>query len=185
LLSLVTVLALAAGSTPGFASSHREASNITKTPKVDNIDVYAFRSYEPGREVFVTLMANFQPGEDPGSGPNYYTMDPDALYEIHVDNTGDAVKNLTFQFKFNHVLKNDTGKTLNISGKDLPIALRAIGPVSTPGDANLGEDENYTLTVVTGNRRTGTRPDCQRDWRRHQFPQAARRCRQQDHSWRL
>jgi len=39
LMSLVTVLALAAGSTPGFASSHREASNITKTPKVDNTNV--------------------------------------------------------------------------------------------------------------------------------------------------
>ena len=140
-----------------FASSHREAPNITKMPKVDNTDVYAFRSYEPGREAYTTLIANFQPGENPGDGPNYYTMDPDALYEIHIDNTGDAVEDLTFQFKFNNVLKGDKGKTLNVGGKDLSIALRQIGPISAPQDANLGEDESYTLTLVTGNRRTGTR----------------------------
>ena len=142
---------------PVGASSHREAPNITKMPKVDNTDVYAFRSYEPGRDAFTTIIANFQPGENPGDGPNYYTMDPDALYEIHIDNTGDAVEDLTYQFKFNNVLKGDKGKTLNVGGKDLPIALRHIGPIAAPNDANLGEDENYTLTLVTGNRRSGTR----------------------------
>jgi hypothetical protein len=38
-------------------------------PKVDNTDVYAFRSYEPGREQFVTILANFQPIEEPHGGP--------------------------------------------------------------------------------------------------------------------
>ena len=154
--SMAIAIALA-GSTPSFASSHREAPNITKMPKVDNTDVYAFRSYETGRDAYTTLIANFQPGENPGDGPNYYTMDPDALYEIHVDNTGDANEDLTFQFKFGNVLKGDKGKTLNVGGKDLPIALRQIGPIASPNDGNLGEDENYTLTLVTGNRRTGTR----------------------------
>ena len=157
---LIVSTALAAAllaTAPATASSHREAPNITKMPKVDNTDVYAFRSYEPGRAGFVTLMANFQPGENPGDGPNYYTMDPDALYEIHVDNTGDAVEDLTFQFKFSNVLKRDTGITLNIAGVNQPIPLRQIGPISAPNDANLGEDEQFTLTLVTGNRRTGVR----------------------------
>jgi hypothetical protein len=144
-------------SSPVLASSHREAPNITKMPKVDNTDVYAFRSYEPGRDGFTTLIANFQPGENPGDGPNYYAMDPDALYEIHIDNTGDAQEDINFQFKFSNVLKNDKGKTLNVGGKDLSIALRHIGPIAAPGDANLGEDESYTVTMVTGNTRTGTR----------------------------
>ena len=68
---------------PAIGSSHREAPNITEMPKVDNTDVYAFRSYEPGREGFVTLIANFQPLQEPGGGPNYFTMDPNAIYEIH------------------------------------------------------------------------------------------------------
>jgi hypothetical protein len=158
---LIKTTALAAvlsvGIAPLAASSHREAPQITKMPKVDNTDVYAFRSYEPDRAGFTTLLANFQPGENPGDGPNYYTMDPDAIYEIHVDNTGDAVEDLTFQFKFNNVLKRDTGITLNIAGVNQPIGLRHIGPISAPNDANLGEDENYTVTLVAGNRRTGTR----------------------------
>ena len=155
--SAASALVLAAMSGPVLASSHREAPGITEMPKVDNTDVYAFRSYEPGREGFVTLIANYQPGENPGDGPNYYTMDPDAIYEIHIDNTGDAVEDLTFQFRFTNTLKNDTGKTVTVGGKTLPIALRQIGPISTPGDANLGEDETYTVTQVTGNRRSGSR----------------------------
>jgi len=84
-------------------------------------------------------------------------MDPDALYEIHVDNTGDAVEDLTYQFKFNNQLKGGRGVTLNIGGKDLPIALRHIGPLSTDPDPDLGESESYTLTLVTGDRRSGVR----------------------------
>ena len=148
---------LAVITSPALSSSHREAPAITEAPKVDNTDVYAFRSYEPGREGYVTLMANFQPGENPGDGPNYYTMDPDAIYEIHVDNTGDGVEDLTYQFKFTNTLKNDTGKTVTVGGKTLPIPLRQIGPISAPNDANLGEDESYTVTQITGNRRSGGR----------------------------
>ena len=142
---------------PAIASSHREAPGITKMPKVDNTDVYAFQSYEPGRAAWTTLIANFQPGENPGDGPNYYTMDNDAIYEVHVDNVGDAKEHLTFQFKFSNTLKNDTGKTITVGTKTLPIALRQIGPVSAPLDANLGEDETYTVTLITGDRRSGTK----------------------------
>ena len=145
------------GIAPALASSHREAPAITKSPKVDNTDVYAFRSYEPGRQDYVTLIANFQPGENPGDGPNYYTMDPDALYEIHIDSNGDAVEDLTYQFKFTNTLVNDRGVTLNIAGKDLPIGLRHIGPIADATSATLGERESYTLTQITGDRRSGTR----------------------------
>ncbi|MEO7786635.1 MAG: DUF4331 domain-containing protein [Sphingomicrobium sp.] len=154
--SAVGLAAMMLAST-AIASSHREAPGITKMPKLDNTDTYAFQSYETGRAGFTTLIANFQPGEYPGAGPNYYTMDPDAIYEIHVDNAGDAKEHLTFQFKFANTLKNDTGKTVTVGGKVLPIALRAIGPISAPLDANLGEDETYSLTLVTGDRRSGTR----------------------------
>ena len=143
---------------PALASSHREAPGITKMPKVDNTDVYAFRSYEPGRQDYVTLIANFQPGEGPGNGPNYYTMDSDALYEIHVDNVGDAKEHLTFQFKFNTPLKNSgKGETIAVGSKNLSIALRQIGPIAGPNDPNVGDDENYTVTLVTGDRRSGAR----------------------------
>jgi hypothetical protein len=154
--SAAILLGLATAS-PGLASSHREAPGITKTPKVDGTDFYMFRSYEPGREGFVTLIANYQPLESPYGGPNYFTMDPDAIYEIHIDNDGDANENLTFQFKFSNALQAGKGVQLNIGGKTLPIPLRAIGQVTGPGDADLGETESYSLTMVTGDRRTGAR----------------------------
>ena len=32
-------------------------------------------------------------------------MDPNALYEIHIDNDGDAKEDLTFQFRFKNKLQ--------------------------------------------------------------------------------
>ena len=156
-LKLGTGLTLALmASSATFASSHREAPNITKMPKVDNTDVYAFRSYEPGRAGFTTLIANFQPGEGPGDGPNYYTMDPDALYEIMIDANGDAKEDTTFQFKFTNTLRNGTGETVTVGGKTLPVALRHLGPISMDNDPDLGERETFTVNKISGDRRQGT-----------------------------
>ncbi|MFS2053795.1 DUF4331 family protein, partial [Variovorax sp. CT11-76] len=67
-----------------IASSHREAPSIAGMPKLDATDFYMFRSYEAGRQDFVTLIANYQPDQSPYGGPNYFTMDPNGLYEIHL-----------------------------------------------------------------------------------------------------
>lgn len=157
LMSGIASMALLAIAVPGWASSHREAPGITEQPKVDSTDFYMFRSYEPGRQDFVTFIANYQPLQAPYGGPNYFTMDPDAIYEIHIDANGDAVEDLTFQFDFDNQLVNNTGVTLNIGGKTLAIPLRAAGPVTAPRAATLGENEAYTLTAVRGDRRTGQR----------------------------
>ncbi len=154
---LATALTALCLSSTALASSHREAPGITERPKVDNTDVYAFRSYEPGRDQFVTIIANFQPDQSPGSGPNYFTMDPDALYEIHIDNDGDAKENLTYQFKFTNTLRDGTGIKLQVGDKNLPIALRAAGPASASDQSNVGELESYTVTQITNDRRMGAR----------------------------
>src|ERR1700687_2792660 len=86
-----------------LASSHREAPFITTRPKGDGTDFYMFNSYESGRTGYVTLIANYQPFENPQGGPNYYTMDPNALYEILIDNNGDGAEEFTFQFRFTTV----------------------------------------------------------------------------------
>ena len=90
---------------PVQASSHREAPFLTKAPKVDGTDFYMFRSYAPGREGFVTMIANFIPFQDPQGGPNFYQFDENALYEIHVDNNGDAKEHITFQLRFKNTSK--------------------------------------------------------------------------------
>src|SRR5499426_1296456 len=101
--------ALAIGALPlavAFASSHREAPFITEHPKVDGTDFYMYRSYEPGRDQYVTLIANYLPLQDAYGGPNYFTMDPEALYEIHLDQDGDSKEDMTFQFRFTNALAN-------------------------------------------------------------------------------
>ncbi len=151
------VAALLTLSSLALASSHREAPFITTSPKVDGTDFYMFRSYEPGRDGYVTLIANYQPLQDAYGGPNYFAMDPNALYEIHVDNNGDAKEDLTFQFRFtNKLAAAGNGITLPIGGKNVAIPLVQAGQIVNPGDGTINLAESYSVTVVRGDRRTGT-----------------------------
>ncbi len=156
-LSGACILLLAAGG--ASASSHREAPFITTSPKVDGTDFYLFRSYEGvaangsgGRSDYVTLLANYQPLQGPYGGPNYFSMDPNALYEIHIDNNGDAREDITFQFRFQNALKSIP---LTIGGASVPIPLIQAGAVSGPNAANLNVNETYSVTVMRGDRRKG------------------------------
>ena len=151
---LSTLMLLAAAAAPGLseASSHREAPFITTRPKVDATDFYLFNSYESGRAGFVTLIASYQPFENPQGGPNYYTMDPSALYEIHIDNTGGGKEALTFQFRFQTV---DSGLTVMAGSKSIPVPLANIGALSATSGAAQNLSETYTVTLVRGDRRTG------------------------------
>jgi hypothetical protein len=135
------------------ASSHREAPFITTRPKVDATDLYMFNSYEPGRAGFVTIIANYQPFEEPQGGPNYYTMDPNALYEISIDNTGTGKEALTFQFRFTTV---DSGLAVTAGTKSIPVPLSNIGPVTATNTAAQNVAETYTVSVAKGDRRMGT-----------------------------
>ena len=159
-LSAVTLATAALASlviattTPAEASSHREAPFITRMPKVDATDLYMFRSYETGRADFVTLIANYYPLQDSYGGPNYFMMDPDALYEIHLDNNGDAREDISFQFRFKNNLKDTQ---LAIGGKNVSIPLINSGGISGVNPATLNVNETYTVDIVRGNRRSGTR----------------------------
>jgi len=149
-------IALAALSGNALASSHREAPFITTVPKVDATDFYMFRSYESGRGDHVTLIANYLPLQDAYGGPNYFALDQNALYEIHVDNNGDAKEDLTFQFRFKNTLANNgAGVSLNIGGKSVGIPLIQAGAVANVKDGNLQVAETYTVNVVRGDRRGG------------------------------
>jgi hypothetical protein len=144
-------LALAA-----HASSHREAPLITATPKVDASDFYAFNSYEAGRSNYVTLVACYLPLQDAYGGPNYFSLDPQAVYEVHVDNNGDAVEDLTFQFRFQNLYK-DIALPIGPAGNQRTNAIPLInaGVIAAGDTAALNLVENYTLTLVRGPRRTG------------------------------
>jgi hypothetical protein len=148
---IVIVTAIAAaliGGSQSFASSHREAPLITQTPKLDATDFYMFRSYESGREGYVTFLANYQGLQDGYGGPNYFTMDPNALYSIRIDNNGDAVEDISFDFKFANNYKN---LAVPVNGVNVAVPLSNIGQFGSTPTANDGVKnviETYTVAVT-------------------------------------
>jgi len=135
-------LLVAAAMMSGRASSHREAPLIALDPAADNTDVYAF--VDPNDRDMVTLIANFIPLQKPDGGPNFYFFDPNVVYEIHVDNNGDAVEDITFQWRFTTEVRNPG------------TFLYATGPVTTIDDPDLNFRQFYQLLRIDGPRRTGS-----------------------------
>ena len=86
------------------------------------LHVQQLRAGPPDRPGFVTLLANYLPLQDAYGGPNYFALDPNALYEIHVDNNGDGKEDLTFQFRFTNKLQLDDA---DVGGKPGPIPLKS------------------------------------------------------------
>jgi hypothetical protein len=137
-----------------LASSHREAPAIAMQPSVDATDLYMFRSYQAGRAGYVTLIANYIPFQDPQGGPNFYQFNPDALYEINIDNNGDALEDITFQFRFKSTSK---ATPLTVGGKAVEIPLIYSGAISGVNPASLNVRETYSVDIVRSGRRGGTR----------------------------
>ena len=117
-----------------LASSHREAPGTALDNAIDNTDVYAFVS--PDRPDTVTLLSNVQGAQIPGAGPNYFRFDENALYSIHVDNDGDALPDITYNFEFEDRIKN--GNTF----------LYATGPIDNFADVDYNFQQSYTITKV-------------------------------------
>jgi hypothetical protein len=145
------ILSAGLGLVPAHASSHREAPGITKMPKVDSTDLYLFNSYEGGRSGYVTLIADYQPFQPPFGGPNYFFLDPDALYRIHVDNTGDGVEDITFQFR---VAPRLVDLKVPVGGQQVSVPQYNLGQFQNdrPGarSANLNIVESFTMWVIRG-----------------------------------
>ncbi|QDV08950.1 hypothetical protein Poly30_45060 [Planctomycetes bacterium Poly30] len=138
-------------------SSHREAPGTASNPQVDATDFYMFRSYEAGKDDMVVLVANYYPLQDPYGGPNYFALSNDAIYEIHVDQDGNAEEDLTFRFQFDSQLQPIA---LNIGNPgqevSVPIPLINAGAITAGDTSALNRTETYTLDVIQGDRRTGT-----------------------------
>jgi hypothetical protein len=136
------------------ASSHREAPQITETPKVDGTDFYMFRSYEATRDGYVTLIANYLPLQDAYGGPNYFTLDPKAVYDIHIDNNADAIEDLTFRFRVQNTYQDvsiDTGAGVNLAVPVITTAPMGIGPAATMVNG-LNVIETYNVDLIRGAR---------------------------------
>ena len=120
-------------------SSHREAPEISKDPVADSTDLYAFVS--PDRPDTVTLIANYIPLQAPDGGPNFYEFGDDVLYAINVDNNGDGVADVSFEFRFTSEITNPNTFLYNT------------GPITGLGSPAWNRRQTYSVTRVD---RTGT-----------------------------
>ena len=131
--------------TMASAASHREAPLMTLDPAADITDVYAFVSYDaasvaaPLAQRKVTLIMNVIPGQEPGSGPNYYAFDDNVLYELHVDNDRDGLEDIRYEIRF----------ATTVDNPDQFLATLALPPVTDlegPNAAGLSRKQRYTVT---------------------------------------
>jgi hypothetical protein len=129
-------------------SSHREAPGISKDPVADSADLYAFRSMD--NTSTVTMIANYVPLQLPPAGPNFYEFGDEVLYEIHIDNDGDGVANITYQFEFETVMTNPATFLYNT------------GQINSITDKNWNRRQYYTVTRVDskGSHVLGTKLPC-------------------------
>ncbi len=153
-------------------SSHREAPGILNDPAADSTDLYAFVS--PDQPDTVTIVCNYVPLEAPDGGPNFFQFGDDVLYEIRIDNTGDGVAEVVYQFTFHTEVRNpdtflyNTGPIAaldspnwnrrqfmkvtkvvkgqsTVLGTELACPPCNIGPRSTPNYAALAQAAIHTL----------------------------------------
>jgi hypothetical protein len=132
------------GAPAGVGSSHREAPLIAGDPAADNTDTYAFVS--PDDPDTVTLIANWLPFQEPGGGPNFYpwATGDQARYNIKIDNNGDAVPDITYQWRFE---TQDTRGDVDYGGADGTF-LYNNGPVNSLDDATLLFSQTYDLVRI-------------------------------------
>ena len=144
---------------PFFAASHREAPLTALDHPADITDFFAFVSYDdPSKVTFILCV---DPLLEPANGPNYFPFDPNVLYTIKIDNTYDAVEDITFQFQFTTeirapgVFTGFVGAGSGIGGIIPP----AITALDGAGAAGLSLRQHYSVTMVQGTGSSATTTD--------------------------
>ena len=115
-------------------SSHREAPAISQDPVADNADTYAFVS--PDDPTTVTIITNYVPLEGPPGGPNFFEFGDDVLYSIFIDNNGDALPDVTYQFQFSTTYQNPETFLYNT------------GPIGSLTDPNWNKRQLYSVSRI-------------------------------------
>ncbi|MFN8593286.1 MAG: DUF4331 domain-containing protein [Thermomicrobiales bacterium] len=118
------------------ASSHREAPMISQDPVADATDLYAFVS--PDAPDTVTFIANYYPMQDPAGFPNFYRFGDDVTYRINIDNNGDAIEDILYQWNFKTEIVNPNS------------FLYQSGPIDSLDSPNLNVRQTYTLSEGRG-----------------------------------
>lgn len=102
-----------------LASDHQDTPEVELNPRMDINDVYAFPGSSADRVALVLTTSS------PIAGQNA-SFDPNLLYQIKIDNAGDANEDLVFQITFNSGTGN--AQQVRVVG---PVAPASIGTSTT------------------------------------------------------
>lgn len=121
------------------ASDHQDTPEVELNPRMDINDVYVFPGSSADRVALVLTTSS------PIAGQNA-EFDPNLLYQIKVDNTGDAKEDLVFQVTFEGT---GTSQVVNVRG---PIAPPAVGTRTTLSTATptMSGTVSTNLGTATG-----------------------------------
>jgi hypothetical protein len=145
-ITTLAVFGIALGSAMAIrsvtASDHQDTPLVELAPRYDVNDVYAFPA--PGNPANTVLVLGTSSPITPAQTPSFtFGTKDQELYQIKIDNTGDAREDLVFQITF-------TGK----SGKQ-KVTLRGPSAPNTVGTMNTlvggKQIKGYTNTVIESN----------------------------------
>ena len=138
----VLAVATAISAATLFASDHQDTPEVELSPRMDINDVYAFPGASADRIVLVlTTSSPITPAQSASA-----SFDPNLLYQLKIDNTGDGVEDRVLQFTF-----TGTGANQQIQVRG-PVAPAAVGMINSVVDASpsLTGAVNSTLGSATG-----------------------------------
>lgn len=121
-LAVTATVAIAILTRLASASDHQDTPEVELSQRMDINDVYAFPGATPDRLAIVLTTASPITPAQANAG---FTFDPNLLYQIKVDNDGDAVEDLVFQVTFQG---NGASQTVSVRG---PVAPNETGVANT------------------------------------------------------
>jgi hypothetical protein len=123
------------------SSDHQDTPEVELSPRLDINDVYAFPGSDESRIVLVmTTQSPITP-----AGTAAARFDPNALYQIRIDNNGDAVEDLVLQFQFDDLAGG--GQRVALFG---PVAPTSTGQFSKVAKATPDLVGNINSVLTSG-----------------------------------
>lgn len=124
-----------------LGSDHQDTPEVELSPRLDINDVYAFPGSDESRiAIVVTTQSPITP-----AGTAAARFDPNALYQIKIDNTGDAVEDLVLQLQFDDVTGG--GQRVALFG---PVAPASAGPNNRLAKATPDLVGNINAVLTSG-----------------------------------
>ena len=141
-------LAIAISAATLFASDHQDTPEVELSPRMDINDIYAFQGASADRIVLVmTTSSPITPAQSAAA-----SFDPNLLYQLKIDNTGDGVEDRVIQFTFSGT---GASQQVQVRGPVAPVTTGMVNSVvsaspSLTGTVNTSLGSATSMQVFVG-----------------------------------